>query len=97
VAAAPFLRWASHHDKPVIIGEFGELGSRPGLAAWLTAVGQIAENDPQIKAMAYFDANGVDSTGTSFRLWLGDQPAALSAFAGLLDQGYFHPAVSGDP
>jgi len=97
VAAAPFLRWASHHDKPVIIGEFGELGGRPGLAAWLTAVGQIAENDPQIKAMAYFDANGVDSTGTSFRLWLGDQPAALSAFAGLLNQGYFQPAVSGDP
>ena len=85
-AAAPFLRWASHHDKPVIIGEFGEMGSPPGLAAWLTAAGEIAENDHQIKAMAYFDANGVDSTGTSFELWLGDQPAALSAFAGLLDQ-----------
>ena len=96
-AAAPFLRWASHHDKPIIIGEFGEMGSPPGLATWLTAAGQFAEDDPQIKAMAYFDANGIDSTGTAFQLWLGDQPAALSAFAGLLDQGYFRPAVRGDP
>ena len=29
-ASAPFLSWASHHDKPVIIGEFGVSGNPPG-------------------------------------------------------------------
>ena len=96
-AAAPFLRWASHHDKPVIIGEFGAMGNQKGLGTWLAAAGQLSKTDHQIKAMAYFDANGVDSSGNAYQHWLGNQPAALSAFADLLRQPYFRPAVSGDP
>ena len=96
-AAAPFLRWASHHHKPVIIGEFGVIGNPPGWAAWLTAAGRLPEADHQIKAMAYFDANGVNSSGDAYQFWLGNRPAALSAFAGLLKQPYFRPAVPSDP
>jgi len=96
-ASAPFLRWASHHDKPVIIGEFGVIGNPPGWAAWLTAAGRLPETDHQIKAMAYFDANGVNSSGDAYQFWLGDRPAALSAFASLLRQPYFRPAVPNDP
>jgi hypothetical protein len=96
-AAAPFLHWASHHDKPVIIGEFGALGNQRGLAAWLTAAGQLPEADHQIKAMAYFDANGVDSSGHAYQHWLGGQPAALAAFAGLFRQPSFRAVITGDP
>jgi hypothetical protein len=96
-ASAPFLRWASHHDKPVIIGEFGVIGNPPGWAAWLTAAGRLPETDHQIKAMAYFDANGVNSSGDAYQFWLGDRPAAMSAFASLLRQPYFRPAVPSDP
>jgi hypothetical protein len=96
-AAAPFLRWASHHHKPVIIGEFGVIGNPRGWAPWLTAAGRLPETDHQIKAMAYFDANGVNSSGDAYQFWLGDRPAALSAFAGLLRRPYFRPAVPSDP
>ena len=96
-AAGPFLRWASHHDKPVIIGEFAAGGNSRDWAAWLTAAGQLAKTDRQIKAMAYFDGNGTDSNGNAFRYSLGDQPAAMSAFSRLLSQRYFQPAVPNDP
>jgi hypothetical protein len=96
-AARPFLRWAAGHPKPVILGEFGVGGSPRGRASWLTAAGRLARSDPQIKAMAYFDANGIDSNGNPFQYWLGDQPAAVDAFGRLLARKYFRPAVPGDP
>ena len=92
-AAGPFLRWAARHAKPVILGEFAVGGSPRGWASWLTAAGALARSDPQIKAMAYFDANGADSNGNPFQYWLGNQPAALNAFGRLLARPYFHPAV----
>jgi hypothetical protein len=96
-AAAPFLRWASHHDKPVIIGEFGIVGHPRGWAGWMTAAGQLPNADHQIKAMVLFDATGTDSTGHPYNLWLGNQPAVLSAFAGLLRQPDFRAAGANDP
>jgi hypothetical protein len=96
-AAAPFLHWAAQHPKPVIIGEFATGGSARGWAPWLTAAGRLAETDRQIKAMAYFDADGTDSNGNPFQYSLTDRPAALSAFAGLLAKPYFRPAVPHDP
>jgi len=93
--AAPFLRWAAQHPKPVIIGEFATSGNARAWATWLTAVGRLAESHPQIKAMVYFDANGTDSNGIPFSYWLGSEPRALSAFARLVAQPYFHPAVPG--
>ena len=95
-AAAPFLAWARHHDKPVIIGEFGVLGGHPGAwPAWLTAAGQLPESDHQIKAMVYFDANGVDSTNHRYQHWLGNQPVALAAFARLLAQPLYSANAHG--
>jgi hypothetical protein len=96
-AASPFLRWASHHNKPVIIGEFAAGGNRSGWATWLTRAGQLAKSDRQIKAMVYFDANGTDSNGHLFHYWLGNHPAAIAAIGRLLEQPYFHPTAPNDP
>ena len=96
-AAAAFLHWASHRDKPVIIGEFAVAGDPPGWPAWLAAAGQLARTDRQIKAMVYFDANGVDSSGAAYQHWLGNQPAALAAFAALARQPYLRAVAPNDP
>jgi hypothetical protein len=96
-AASPFLHWASHHDKPVIIGEFAAGGNPSGWAGWLTRAGQLATTDHQIKAMVYFDANGTDSNGHPFHYWLGNHPAAIAAIRRLLEQPYFHPTAPNDP
>jgi hypothetical protein len=96
-AAAAFLRWASHHDKPVIIGEFAVAGDPPGWPAWLAAAGRLVKTDPQIKAMVYFDANGIDSSGDAYQYWLGDHPAAMAAFATLARQPYLRAVAPHDP
>jgi glycosyl hydrolase family 26 len=92
-AAAPFLAWAAATGKPVILGEFAAGGPASGWAAWLAAAARLAQTDRQIKAMAYFDANGTDSNGLPFSYWLGDHPAALSSFARMLGQSFFRPPV----
>jgi hypothetical protein len=95
-AAAPFLAWADRHDKPVIIGEFGVYGGNEAARpAWLAAAGRLPESDHQIKAMAYWDASGVDSTDHSFQMRLGNQPAALTAFARLLAEPLYSPSAHG--
>lgn len=96
-AAGPFLLWAAHTHKPVIIGEFAVSGNPAGWAHWLRAVGRLAKSDPQIKAMAYFDANGRDSQGRPFHYWLGNKPGALAEFGRLLAQRYFQPLIRGNP
>ncbi len=96
-AASPLLSWASHHDKPVIIGEFATNDSSSGWASWLLAAGQLAKSDSQIKAIAYFDGNGTDSNGHPFHYWLGTQPTALSAFSRLAAESYFRPVAPNDP
>lgn len=92
-AAAPFLSWTARTGKPVIIGEFAVDGSASAWPAWLTAAGSFAEKHPQIKAIAYFDANGTDSNGRPFMYWLGNQPKALEAFARLAATKYFRPRI----
>lgn len=92
-AAQPFLTWAAHTHKPVLIGEFAVNGAPSSWASWLTAAGRLAERDHQIKGMAYFDANGRDSQGRPFRYWLPTSPAAVSAFANMLAWRYFRPAI----
>jgi hypothetical protein len=96
-AAAPFLQWASHHNKPVIIGEFGVAGDPAKWASWLHGAGQLARSDPQIKAMSYFDANGINSTGAPYHYWIGNNPSALAEFSRLVSQPYFHPHAPGNP
>jgi len=86
-----FLSWARHTGKPVLIGEFATDGGPAALSRWLFAAGALAELDPQIKGMAYFDANGTDSQGRPFRYWLGDDPTALRAFGQMLGWPTFRP------
>jgi hypothetical protein len=85
----PFLSWASHHGKPVMIGEFGvpESYGGPLRAQWLRAAEQVVLHDRQIKALVYFDANPRGQGN----FWLG-HAGALSAFRSIAQQPYFNPA-----
>jgi Glycosyl hydrolase family 26 len=92
-AAQPFLAWAKHTHKPVMIGEFGVDSAPADWPDWLLAAGELAKTDRQIKAMLYFDANGTDSNGHPFQYWLGNDPPALAVFAELLTWRVFHPVL----
>ena len=95
-ASAPFLAWAAHTKKPVLIGEFAVNGPAVAWPAWLTAAGRFAERNSQIKGIAYFDANGKDSNGNPFSYWLGNHQQALRSFARLAARLYFQPAIPRD-
>jgi hypothetical protein len=90
-----FLGWASHHDKPVMIGEFGVPVSYGGQqrAQWLRAAQQVVLGDRQIKALLYFDANPAGQ-GPEGSYSLGGDPAALAVFRTIARQPYFNPAGS---
>lgn len=85
----PFLSWASHHDKPVMIGEFGvpESDTGPQRAQWLKAAQQVVLADHQIKALLYFDADSPGHIAYALR-----DGAALAAFRSMAEQSYFNPA-----
>jgi hypothetical protein len=86
--AAEFMTWAAQHPKPVIIGEYGVESSNPAQAQWITGAQTYARQNPQIKAMVYFDAdraeNGVDR---DFRLEGTTGP--LAAFQQMVKSPYF--------
>jgi hypothetical protein len=90
-AAQPFLSWARHTRKPVLIGEFAVAGRPAAWSRWLLAAGELAGIDRQIKGMAYFDANGTDSQGRPFEYWLGSNGPALRAFGQMLSWPTFRP------
>lgn len=92
--AEPFLQWARHTHKPVLIGEFAVAGTPTAWARWITAAGKLATTDHQIKGMLYFDANGTDSNGHPFQYWLGSNPRALSAFGRMLTWRVFQPVLT---
>lgn len=95
--AAPFLRWARHTGKPVMIGEFGVGGSPVDWPIWLLAAGELVKTDHQIKGIAYFDANGTDSNGRTFQYWLGGETSALRMFAKLRSWPTFQPSQPSQP
>jgi hypothetical protein len=88
----PFLSWASHHGKPVMIGEFGvpESYSAQQRAQWLRAAQQVVLANRQIKALLYFDDNPPGQTPQG-SYSLGDAGAALSAFRSIARLPYFNP------
>jgi hypothetical protein len=92
VLAEPFLAWASHIAKPVMIGEYGAPRSYgpQRRAAWLHGVAQLARLDPQIKALVYFDG---DPPGNppGFRYGLDPGSAPLRAFGRIARERYFNP------
>jgi hypothetical protein len=92
----PFLSWASHDGKPVMIGEFGvpQSYSAPQRAQWLRAAQKVVLGDRQIKALLYFDADPAGRTPQG-SYSLGDDGAALLAFRSIARLPYFNPAGTG--
>jgi hypothetical protein len=90
-----FLGWASHYDKPVMIGEFGvpESDGASRRAQWLRAAQRVVVADRQIKALLYFDANPAGQ-GPQGSYSLAGDAAALSAFRAMAAQPYFNPPVT---
>ena len=86
----PFLDWASHHPKPIMIGEYGVPHSYGPLrrAQWLRDAARTVTSHQQIKALVYFDSDGAGSVPeTRFSL----DATALEAFRGIADDRYFNP------
>jgi hypothetical protein len=90
--AQPFLAWASHIHKPIMIGEYGaprSYGPHPR-AVWLRGVAQLARSNPQIKALVYFDGDP-PGNGQGWRYGLDPGSAPLLAFRRIAEQPYFDP------
>lgn len=87
----PFLAWASHHRKPVMIGEYGVPLSYPPQqrARWLRAAARTVRGDRQIKALVYFDSNP-PGHGPDQRFLL-EGPAVVRAFRSIAQSRYFNP------
>ncbi|OLB82238.1 MAG: endoglucanase [Actinobacteria bacterium 13_2_20CM_2_71_6] len=87
----PFLAWAAHHPKPIVIGEFGVAAAwgTASRAKWLTDAATTIQRNPQIKAVSYFNSNP-DGNGPNQQFQLGDDPPALAAFARLARSPYFN-------
>ncbi len=92
-ASAPFMRFALATGKPILIGEFAVNGSPSAWAKWIAGAGRFAQQYPQIKGIAYFDANGTDSNGNPFKYWLAGHQPAVDAFGHLAKESYFEPTV----
>jgi hypothetical protein len=87
--ASEFMTWAAQHHKPVIIGEYGVEASNPAQAQWIAGAQTYALQNPQIKAMVYFDANRVENGVTrDFRLQGTTGP--LQAFQQMVLSPYFN-------
>ncbi len=86
--AHPFLDWASHHAKPIIIGEYGVrlVYSPQERAQWLRAAARTVAADRQIKALVYFDGPGQQAQSSTVL-----NGVALQAFRGIADARYFNP------
>jgi hypothetical protein len=89
----PFLNWASHRPKPVMIGEYGvpQTYGQMQRARWLFEAARTVRADPQIKALSYFDGNAK----LSYALNAGSP--ALQAFRSIAQMPYFNPAIPPAP
>jgi Glycosyl hydrolase family 26 len=86
----PFLAWAAHRPKPIIVGEFGVArawGSQRR-AGWLRDAMRTFKANPQIKAVVYFESDP-DGNGPKQQFRLLDDPPALQAFTKLTADPYF--------
>jgi hypothetical protein len=90
--AQPFLAWASHIHKPIMIGEYGapRIYGPQQRAQWLRAAAQTVREDPQIKGIVYFDGDPLGNTSVmEYALDAGSAPFA--AFRAVADAPYFNP------
>lgn len=84
-----FLKWSAQHQKPIMIGEMAvgvSYGPRRG--PWITAAGRFIQDNPQIKAIVWFDQS-LPEDPDFYRYALEGDPPAVRAFAELAQNGYF--------
>ncbi|MFC0526326.1 glycoside hydrolase family 26 protein [Phytohabitans kaempferiae] len=88
---APFLRWASTRDKPIIVGEFGvaAVWGSTARAEWLRDAVRTFKANPQIKAVSYFESD--DDKGPTGHFRLANDPPAFDAFVELGHDRWFNP------
>jgi hypothetical protein len=84
--ARPFLSWAAHHPKPIMIGEYGvpQTYQPKQRAQWLWGVARTVRSDSQIRALVYFDGNAQHA----YALHPGS--SALQAFRRIAHERYFN-------
>lgn len=83
-----FLAWASKVDKPILIGEFArstDLGDPTSLARWLRQAAESIRDNPQIKALSYFN----NPRGASGNYDLLPHDEATAAMSDWLNDPYF--------
>lgn len=89
--AADFLQWAKDHPKPVMIGEYGAYGGFPGgQQEWLRQAAQVAEANPSIKGLIYFNRDDVSKRPRT-QLNLLDNSDAVATYRQLVAEPYFNP------
>jgi hypothetical protein len=87
-----FMAWAKARPKPIMIGEFGvPRAYGPRRAEWLRDAAKTLQN-PQIKAVLYFNSNMVDGPADERLKYSlnGDKPA-MSAMRELATLPFFNP------
>ena len=85
---APVMQFAAQHPRPLVIGEFGvEAQPQDTRAAWLTAMAAVIKQQPQIKAVVYFNSNQRSKPFHNYTL--NDSPNDLSAFKDFAQDPYF--------
>jgi hypothetical protein len=88
---APFAAWASNHDKPLMLAEWGSIEdpAQPGRkAAWIRDALAYAKSWPQLKAMSYLDAHG------TCPWWVDSTQASADAFVEAGNDAWTHPRPS---
>ena len=85
-----FYAWASLHDQPIMVGEFGVQERDPGeKAQWIAAAGEAIKSDfPLLRAIVYFNAN----KDYDWRLATSD--SALEAFKRMANDPWFNLGVN---
>jgi hypothetical protein len=87
---APFLAWASHHPKPIFIGEIGaDVDGAGDQASWIRALLTEAPKMPQVRGYFYFDAVFTDRNDKTTDISI-DTPASIAAFHALQTSSFFH-------
>jgi hypothetical protein len=93
--AEEFMAWASAHDRPIIIGEYGAEAGAPGQQAlWIAGAAAYAKAHPQIKAMVYFEARRTEN-GNDRDYTVAGTTGPLQAFRSMALDPYFDKLLPG--
>jgi hypothetical protein len=84
-----FYVWATLHDKPIMIGEFGVQERHPGeKAQWIADARHAIKTDfPRLRAIVYFNSN------KDYDWRVTTSESALEAFRNLAHDPWFHNAA----